>query len=336
MRIGLIGWYGHENAGDERLLFSLKRFFDGNDFLVTSGFDDAVHKIDDLNRCDYMLIGGGGLILRGFGRHSRLIESLTPHFGCVGISVEAAHEDNRAFIEAIKAKADFIYVRDANSQALLQNHPKVVVGPDLSYLYPFEPIEPTEKETCGLNLRNWHYANTEYGGRLYQWLVYLDKKIPHFQRFYPFQKWQPEKLIIRLQKKIDTILPLPLYTEGKRKDDVKELQRYLGNVPTSFSPDLFKQTRYLIGMRLHSLIFASQVGIPFLSLSYQPKNVEFCKPIQLDCSLDLFNLSRLENRLDYLKEHYDEIRVRLLEFTSQQRKRAWELMSSISPNVRKR
>jgi polysaccharide pyruvyl transferase WcaK-like protein len=315
-------------------LFSLQHFFNGHDFLVTSGFDDAFRKIEELNQCDYVIIGGGGLVLRGFGRYSALIDGLKPNFGCVGISVEAVHEDNRTFIDTIKAKADFIYVRDLNSQFLLQNQPKVVVGPDLSYLYPFEPIEPTKRESCGVNLRNWHYANVEYGGRLYQWLVYLDRRIPHFQRFYPFQKWQPQKLITSLHKRFKSILPLPLYTESKRKNDVKELQRYFDSVPTSFSPDLFNKTRYLVGMRLHSLIFASQVGIPFLSLSYQPKNVEFCKSIQLDCSVDLFDISRIDNRLEYLREYYSEIRSHLLEFTNQKRKHAWELMNSISRNIR--
>lgn len=332
MKIGIIGWYGHENAGDERLLFSLQHFFKDHDFLVTSGFDDAFRKIVELNRCDYIILGGGGLVLRGVGRHSALIDSLKPNFGCVGISVEAVHEDNRAFIAAIKQKADFIYVRDLNSQFLLQNHPKVVVGPDLSFLYPFETIESAKLESCGVNLRYWHYAKVEYGSRLYRWLVYLDKRIPYFQRFYPFQKWQPRKLIANLHKRFKKILPLPLYTESKRKNDVIVLQQYFDNVPISFSPELFIPARYFVGMRLHSLIFASQMGIPFLSLSYQPKNVAFCKSIQLDCSIDLFDLSRLENRLEYLKEHYSEIRSHLLEFTDRQRKHAWELMNSISRN----
>ncbi len=332
MKIGIIGWYGHENAGDERLLLTLRRFYKGNEFLIASGLDDASRKIDDINCCDYVLLGGGGLILRGFGRYAEFIEKLRPKFGCVGISVEAVHRDNEAFIDAIKTKADFIYVRDVNSQTLLECHPKVVVGPDLSYLYPFKLVEPKREECCGLNLRHWHYAKAEYGGRLYRSLVSLDKRFSNFKRIYPFTKWEPGRLVTNLRNRFDTVFPLPLYTEGYRKNDIKELQHFFRNVPLSFSPHLFNEIRYLVGMRLHSLIFASQMGIPFLSLSYQPKNVEFCKSIQMDCSIDLFNMSGLHERLEYLKEHYDEIRAHLIEFSNQQKKLAWETMNLLSQN----
>jgi len=45
--------------------------------------------------------------------------------------------------------------------------------------------------------------------------------------------------------------------------------------PTEFTIVDLQACRYIVGMRLHALIFACQAAIPFLSLSYQPKNEGF-------------------------------------------------------------
>jgi hypothetical protein len=101
MRLGLIGWYGHENAGDERILYCLRRLFAGKDLLVTQGFDDALRRLPDLDRCDFVVLGGGGLILRGCNRYARIFESVKTRFGCLGLGVETRHPDNEALIRVL-------------------------------------------------------------------------------------------------------------------------------------------------------------------------------------------------------------------------------------------
>src|SRR4051794_3592764 len=82
MRIGLIGWYGRQNAGDERILHAIRVAFSRHDVLPTNSFDHAWSIIDELNRCDLVLLGGGGLILRGFGVYAGLIGAIKPRFAC--------------------------------------------------------------------------------------------------------------------------------------------------------------------------------------------------------------------------------------------------------------
>ena len=49
---------------DEKILYYIKRFFSGYDFFITSDWSDDRLEINELNQCDYVLIGGGGFILR--------------------------------------------------------------------------------------------------------------------------------------------------------------------------------------------------------------------------------------------------------------------------------
>ena len=81
-----------------------------------------------------------------------------------------------------------------------------------------------------------------------------------------------------------------------------------------FSGTILEQCRYLVGMRVHSLVFACQMGIPFVSLSYQPKNHAFCGSVGMeDFSVDLYKLDRLPNVLQELVDGHSRIRDSLLD-----------------------
>ncbi|MCO5192593.1 MAG: polysaccharide pyruvyl transferase family protein [Anaerolineae bacterium] len=330
MRIGVIGWYGHDNAGDERILASLRRYFDGHELIVTRSFDDGHARLVELNECDYVLIGGGGLILRGSGRHSAFVEQIEPPLSCVGISVEAVHEDNQALIDVLLHKADVIYVRDARSRKLLNNHPKVVVGPDLTFLYPFAPADVVEDDVCGVNLRQWAYWPFEFRGRADTIMRKLDQRIPRFKRIYPFAKWQPQRAIDVLRNEFDELIPLSLYSEPGHVTDTRVLSNFFAQVKDAFDVHQLQQCRYLVAMRLHALIFACQMGIPFISLSYQPKNEEICR--QLDMarfSVPLTDLSQLTSAVAALKTEWSQLREQMLDFTAAQHSKGHAIMREI-------
>lgn len=330
MRIGLIGWYGHSNAGDERTLYCLQSFFSEHELLVIGSYGEALTRVDELNKCDYVLLGGGGLILRGMGKFAPLMDRIKPPFGCVGISVEAVHPDNLDLINALMGKAGFIYVRDAQSKKYLGNSPKVIVGPDLTFLFPFEALEVSQTDTCGLNLRDWYYWQGDYGGAYSRIMHRLNRRFPSMYKFYPLPKWRSEKAVSILRQAFTTVRPIPLYTESTKRNDIRVLAPFFDSVPDSFSPDLYRDCRYFVGMRLHSVIFACQMGIPFISLSYQPKNVQFCNTLGLsDYSVKLTRLSRLNERIAQLRASYQSLREHLLSFTEEKRKEANRIMLSI-------
>jgi polysaccharide pyruvyl transferase WcaK-like protein len=313
VRIGLIGWYGHGNAGDERILYCLRRFFEGHDILVTRDFDDASTRIADLNSCDFVILGGGGLILRDTGRYADLLEHLTPRFGCAGISIEARHADNLRIIETIKERSEFILVRDSRSRELLDCHFKTIVGPDLTFLYPFEVTAPSDEEICGLNIRPWPFWQGEHQGAFDRLMRRLDHTFGDLSHLYPLAKWEPGKAIDILQQRFKVTVPLPLYFEQGVANDRSVLTAYFTDVPDLFTESQFQRCRYIVAMRLHALIFACQMGIPFLSLSYQPKNGEFCRSLGMpELSLDIFDAAQLAGAIDELKSGRDRVRSRLI------------------------
>jgi polysaccharide pyruvyl transferase WcaK-like protein len=326
MKICIIGWYGFKNAGDDRILYCIKRFFNGHDFFIISGLHNVERKIDEINKCDYVFLGGGGLILRNLNIYADSIAKIKKGFSCIGISVEECHRDNLKLINAIKRKSDFIYVRDWRSKELLGNCSKVIVGPDLTFLYPFKPIKSIDSDVCGVNLRPWHYANTKYRGKFYRLLYHIDKIFPKFQKIYPLKKWQPAEVISVIEKRFETILPIPLFSHNQTKNDIVILSKFFDKVPKKFSTNLYEPLKYMVGMRLHSIIFACQMGIPFISLSYQPKNFEFCRAIKLNCSVNLLQLDQLNEKINEIKDDYQAIHSHLLEYTNQQRKECWTIM----------
>lgn len=323
MKLGLIGWYGHANYGDERILYCIKRFFLGYEFYITHSWSDARHKIDELNKCDYILIGGGGLILRNIGYQTSLICDLKKPFGLIGVSVEAKHKSMENFFEIIKQRAEFILVRDKQSKEYLDNHYKVIVGPDLTFLYPFNVVkEVKDDDVCGLNLRDWYYWKSTLYGKYYNFMLRIDNKL--IRKFYPFEKWRPNMIIEIVKRNFNETLPIPFYFEKNRiysilgknmLNDVDVLSKYFKNVPSTFNVKLYHNIRYLIGMRYHSIVFATQCGIPFVSLSYQPKNDTFCSDMGLNIlSADIYKLNELENKINYIKKHYQQIRAHLISY----------------------
>jgi polysaccharide pyruvyl transferase WcaK-like protein len=332
MKIGIVGYYGYQNAGDERILFCLKRFFSQHEIVVVNGFEEAVGKLESLNRCDYVLFGGGGLILRGLNYFVPWLEGIHTRFGCIGISVETLNRDNKDFVDLLKQKSEFILVRDKRSLELLGHHYKVIVGPDLTFLYPYEIIAPVKDDVCGINLRPWHYWKSDYRDRYYYRMVRLNQRFPGLKKYYPLPKWEPGKAVALAQTQFGRLIPIPLQTGSDINSDESLLTEFFGELPAQTFLASLKQCRYLVGMRLHALMFACQMGIPFVSLSYQPKNEAFCNAIGLETvSFGLYTrVSKFEEALLQMKASYHDTREILLDYRSQSSKVLNDIMGSIS------
>ena len=317
MKLGLIGWYNHANYGDDRILYCLKKAFADYDIFVVNGWGDARSKIDELNKCDYILIGGGGLILRNSWRYIDIVSNLKKPFGLIGISIETEYKGKnmKNFLNAITERAEFILVRDKASRERLNYHYKVIVGPDLTFLQPFEITEEVKDDICGVCLRKWHYWKGDLYGYHYFLMKKIINKLPLAEKIYPLPKWEPDKVMEIVKKHFKDILPIPLYFEKNTVNDIDILSRYFFNVPKKFDVDTYHNIRYLIGMRFHSIVFAVQCGIPFISLSYQPKNINFCSDLGLDAlSVDIYKTNELKDKIGYIKAHYQQVRKRLISY----------------------
>ncbi len=339
MKIALIGWSGNHNWGDERMFYCIKKFFAKHKIVRFKSFLEAILNTDKVNSCDYVLIGGGGLVFRGFSRYVDFLNSITKPLGCIGISIESdgLNEDMIEGLELLKQKADFIYVRDEKSAKILQYHHKVIVGPDIAFLYPYSPVPVVNKETVALNLRNWFWWDLELNSWLHIRMERWEKKYPIVKLIYPFRRWNSDSFVARMKNLFKTINPIPFYFGEYDKTDYDVLRKYFSKVPKKIDISLFKKSRYLVGMRLHSLIFATQIGIPFISLTYEPKNINYCISIgHPELSLDLLEYKKIPMKIKYLSENYESIREDLLSYTKRAQAKSGYIFTKVESLMKSR
>lgn len=295
MKIAVFGWYGHDNAGDERIKFCL------NSFLMNLGginqvdffdlHDNAIKgktsKFDDYN---LIIIGGGGIILSQHNYHDFIL-GINTKVVTLGISVETELKGNpKKFAQALLEKSDIVLVRDQASYEKLQalhNTSKVCLSSDLTFLVPFEVVSETLESQLGINLlpKPKHFKYSSLSNK------YVNFLLSNLQRFGSINFVKTisfKKLIETLQDKFNC-LPIPMYCahqEGNipsyRKNDVNFLKEYFDDVPNTFSDNLIDNCFAFLSMRLHGTIFAVQKCIPVICFEYSPKNRNFMKAVGLE------------------------------------------------------
>lgn len=186
----------------------------------------------------------------------------------------------------MKEKSEFIVVRDRESLLALGMPMKATYAPDLTFLYSLkDEYDISDEKTIALNLRNWHPWNVQYNSLIYKSFKRIDSYIPLRDRRI-FSRWSPKETTRWLKeyskKKGFNIQPIPLYFFNRALNDYIFLSKYFDTVNvTNLEESIYEiaKARFLIGMRLHSLIAATQLGKPFVALGYQPKVRKYCEDI---------------------------------------------------------
>jgi len=296
MKVAVFGWYGHDNAGDERIKYSLDYF------LKTLGGIDVINFYDLHNHAiqgktrkfdhyDLVIIGGGGLILSQHNYHD-FIMGIKTKIITAGVSVETALIGNpKKFAEALLEKSSAFLVRDQASKeklAPLDKSNKVIVSSDLTFLTPFEtvPYKLSNKIAVNflakskLNLANF----PSFILRSIEVANHLGiKNIPPIYSFKP---------IINVLKNKYSLVPIPLYCAKQSADipyyqmnDVAILKTHFNQVASMFDDSLMDTCNLFLSMRLHGLIFAIQKGLLPLTFSIYPKQINIMKEVGLDSSI---------------------------------------------------
>ena len=145
-KVAVLGWYGHHNFGDELLLEGLRNLFKGwGVFPMTSNVTQnvPVANIEEINKCDLFVLGGGELIETDklfvsnynfySSKVSRLFHKTVNRLGMswvrkikvpkviLGCGVNAENMDvlDTSVIEALK-QFDYIGLRDSTSVEMLK------------------------------------------------------------------------------------------------------------------------------------------------------------------------------------------------------------------------
>lgn len=332
--IVISGYYGFNNAGDEAMLYSilstLRKNFGESDITVISGNPDVtcnIFKVNAIPRFNILsiiksigqsdlLISGGGSLLQDVTSWKSLIYYLS--IICVGICFgkhvflysqgigPVRHRWVRWILKAVLNHVDAITVRDNESKGFLE---RLGVKNDIyctaDAVLSLSPVSltkgkeilsenniPLDKKIIGISIRRW--MDTDYWSKqLRSYMEAMNKNEEYNFVFIPMQF--PE--------------------------DYKTTQEYCAGIPHSFilkksysTEDLMSLIGcfdLLVGIRLHALIFAALMHVPFLGISYDPKIDNFLQAIreQAVFSLGKFDKSKLYDEsirlLSIPKENHD-------------------------------
>ena len=321
------GYYGFDNIGDESILRTLitslrEKIPDCR--LTVLSHDPAstrekygVEAVDRMaplailravKRCD-MLISGGGSLLQDVTsnrsiRYYLAIIRLAKFFGkkvfiySQGIGPIDRAENRRATAKALR-KADGIVVRDEKSAVLLEEigieHEKVVITAD-----PVIRMKKPDKNvgaeiltrvgvdggklTVGWAIRERH-IDSAFVREVSESIRYLKENYDAESVLIPFHYEEDRTVCAEIAQRTGA----KCLTEKYLSEDMLSI---IGNMDV------------LVGVRLHSLIYAAIMGVPLIGVSYDPKCTAFLNSVGLDrlCTREAFTAEKFEEEFARVRQ----------------------------------
>lgn len=316
-KIVISGYYGFANAGDEAMLTaiikSLRSLEPEVEIKVISGNPELTaktHQVKSLHRfnlfellpalagCDLLVSGGGSLLQDVTSKRSLMyylsIVALAKLFSKkVMLFAQGIGPIRSSFMrkltKQVASKADLITVRDKDSLYEMRRigvpENKVEKTADAVFTLPQVDIEagkeqllkfnvPQDKMLIAISVRSWQ-EDDSYLLELAKAADGLAMKRKAHIVLLPLQYPADVEVCRRVQQFMDhkedsTVLEIDTDTEG--------FLSIIGNF------DL------LVGMRLHALIFAAVMKVPFVAVSYDPKVDGFIKDVSGVCAGSVGNL----------------------------------------------
>ncbi|MEZ4801891.1 MAG: polysaccharide pyruvyl transferase family protein [Gelidibacter sp.] len=335
MKVAVIGWYHQNNAGDDRLLECIqsKLLNLGVDTVkVFIAWGELKTRIEEINACNFLLIGGGGLILRNTNTLVKSFKKITIPFGLLGVSVDSVGMDNTEFIGYLSMHSRFILVRDVFSRHAFANYKDtdLYLGPDLTFLYPYQNDDlSNQSNSVAVSLRPWKPNPFKQYTKNYHRYNKLSHKFPFINSF--FGMWNVEKFIEELKKSIpQKLIPFPLHINHKNGDNVLLRHFFDSSATEQFDIEVLKKSDYLVGMRLHAIIFATQLGVPFIAINYASKVRNYVESLGLgEFVLEIDDYKSIDSKIRLLKEQKEQIPNQLLARTKDYNKQVHEVFDTI-------
>ena len=306
-KILISGYYGFSNAGDEAMLTAIIEALRAErrdiEITVMSGKPEITaekHRVNSIHRfhplqilkemlrTDLLLSGGGSLLQDVTSRRSILyylsilmlakllgkkVMLYAQGIGPINSSI------SRILTKYVCRKADLITVRDDGSYEELMemglSTDKVLVTADavFSLLADHKDIGRKILQENGLN-----------GNK-----PIIGIAVRHWQGEQRFIRVFAEAAF-RLRKQYDAYIvfvPLQFAADTKIAQDVANLMEDRKDTiilkegyTTEEYVSLISNLDFLIGMRLHALVFSALAGVPFLAVSYDPKVDRFVKGME--------------------------------------------------------
>lgn len=337
--ISILGYYGYNNSGDEAILRSTIEAFKKIDselnFLVFSKKPHEtklLYSVDSVNRFNLIklykslkisrlfLAGGGSLI-----QDNTSTRSIWYYLAALKMAKKTQTKRmlfangigpiKRSFNRNIAGKVlnemHAISLRDRRSfneiKTLGINKPEIYVTSDPAILlepsdksYVEELIRneniPTDKPLVGFSIRKW--ADSGYLDQIAKIADYCAETLDAHPLFIPMQYPMDFEISQSIRSKMKYASSI---VEGK----------YTPEVVLALTAEL----QFMIGMRLHSIIYAANRCVPLIGLVYEPKVAAFLEEIGQPSAGYTHQLDNDEiyKQLDYIWENRDEIKTQLCE-----------------------
>lgn len=313
-KILLAGYYGFGNLGDEAILeMAIKQILeitDRKNITVLSGNKEATSKkynvntidrynvfsiISKLMKSDALVFGGGSLLQDITSKRSiyyylfliRLAKIFNNKVVMLSQGIgPIVNENSKKAVKSTLGLVDCITVRDKHSKEFLEG-----IGMDKNKIFlSTDPVinlragenylakNSGRKKVC-FSLRNWKNADVS------QKITKLTEKLIDNNiecNFIPFYYDEDLELIDEVEKNI-----------GDKAVYYKE------KLTTNDAFDIIKGMNVLVGVRLHSLIFAAAANVPFVAVSYDHKVDHFVNSVNMKvaCSIDNIDVDLLYNEI---------------------------------------
>lgn len=311
-RIVLSGYYGFKNSGDEAVLQSILLALEAQgkeqgvaiEPVVLSADPEwtkkvygvsAAHRMkpgeiwSTLRQSGGLISGGGSLLQDATGR-----ATIPYYLGIVKMAQwlrkptfiysQGIGPVNRRqydpWIRSIFGKCRYVSVRDAESAELLRKigyQGNLDVVPDPVMGLPLRsPVGPSGQEkknpVIGVSVRFWNSDRSELK-KLASVLTDIRNKRPVDIRFLPFHLPSDEEASREVIREMEELAPSQVH-EGEVRliEGIEHPQDMLEQVSAC---DL------IVGMRLHSLIYAASQYVPVVGISYDPKIDQFLNRLQM-------------------------------------------------------
>ncbi len=289
MKIATLGYYGFRNLGDEAVLAGIRaalaKQIRDPEFLVLSNNPAETQKLHpgvqavnrwkwrevaaSLKGTDLFVFGGGSLLQDATSVKSVLWYTLMVLLArrrsrrvlWWGQGIGPLQSDvSRKLVRLIANQADALTVRDSASAQLLKEigvqKPAEIVADPAFALQPPTTKAPV-KSSCIFAPRAW---KDDTLGRM------IGENAGDFWRTFEGKTGAPTLILpMHLPDDANYVRQLP----GGDKLSVADWNE--GRLSVVQTLGLVAQSRFVVAMRLHALIFAARCGVPFAALSYDPK-----------------------------------------------------------------
>jgi len=287
MKIAISGYYGFNNAGDEAILEALKLGLsethpESNISILDSGNRFNFKMLKD---CDILISGGGGLLQDKTSTRSFLYYlSIIRLAKLLGKKVYIFAQGigpitkwyNQLLLKRALNTADLITVRDLHSfnylKSLKLKNPKIIETADPTFiltpengekLLQIEGVQINKRPLIGVSIRKFGEKNPN-AENIAKALDQITAKTKAQIVFIPFQCPQDILASREIMKHMKG-KPYLVFRECRPREIM----------------GIINQMDAIIGMRLHSLIFAVNCSIPAVGLSYDPKVDAFMEEVGL-------------------------------------------------------